>query len=202
MAVIAITGALASGKSAVLKAFKKKGAFVFDADKTIRSYYQDKNSVIYKKIKKAFPQAFHGARISREKLSTILYSDRNNKKLLEAIVHPVIIKDLLCWARAARVKNRLFFAEVPLLFEKGLDDNFDYTILVSAKRGILLERISKKYAITQKEAAKRLQYFIADSKKKKMVDFVIKNSLEYEFLQKEVELLWKKLNQKRKMRNR
>ncbi len=202
MAVIAITGSPASGKSTVLKAFKKKGAFVFDADKVIHGYYQDKNSAVYKKIKKVFPQVLREGRISRESLAAIIYSDKDKKSILEKIVHPVIIKDLLRWVKASRVKNRLFFAEVPLLFEKSLERNFDYTILVFANRKILLKRIIKKYTITQKEALERLQYKMADRQKNKKVNYIIENNLEFEFLQKEVELLWKKLKQNQKVVNR
>jgi dephospho-CoA kinase len=197
MTVVAITGSLASGKSAVLGLMKEKGARVFDCDKVIRSYYVNKEGPVYQKTTELFPEAKGaGGSISRKKLSEIMYSDNKKKEILEGIVHPFIIKDLLRWVESARAESRLSFAEVPLLFEKDLARYFDYTVLVSAPRRALVERIKEKYFVSKEEAIRRLRHFMPLGKKKEQANFVVTNNLGLEHLQKEVELLWKKLREK------
>lgn len=192
MPTIGLTGNLASGKSAVLKLFKSKGAIAFDADKKIHCYYRDKKSIVYKKISAAFPQSLRAGVISRKKLSDIVFSNKIQLKKLERIVHPVIIKELLGWLKG-KSKSKVYIAEVPLLFEKNLARYFQVVILVTAKRQILVQRIMKKYGFSKKEALSRLSLYKPIGEKIKGSDFVVDNNLDFKRLKKEVDLLWKKI---------
>ena len=195
MAVFGLTGNLASGKSTVLKLLKEKGAVVFDADKKIHQYYKDRRCFIYKKIAAFFPQALQKGVISRKKLGGIVFADRKKLATVERIVHPIIITDILKWVRLARGKKRIYVAEVPLLFEKKLISYFDGVILVLAKQDILIKRIVEKYNLSKAGAKNRLSLYIPIREKMKDADFIINNSLSLKVLKKEVDLLWKKLNQ-------
>jgi len=202
MAIFGLTGNLASGKSTVLKLLKNKGAFVFDADKKIHQYYRQRKGIVYKKIAAAFPAVLQKGVICRKKLANIVFTDKKKLKTLEGIVHPVVIKDMLTWVRAARGKKKTYIAEVPLLFEKKLAHYFDGVILILAKREILIKRIIKKYRFSKKEALDRLSLYLPMRKKIKGSDFIINNSSDFKSLNKEVDLLWKNLKQNQKARRR
>ena len=195
MPILGLTGNLASGKSTVLKLLKSKGAVVFDADKRIHRYYRDKNSMVYKKITAVFPQCLKGGVISRKKLAACVFSGKPKLKKLEKIVHPVITKDLLKWLKA-RSRRRVCIAEVPLLFEKRLAGHFDKIILVVVTRPILIQRIIKKYGFSKRETFNRLSLYKPIREKIKGSDFVVDNNMNFRRLKKEVDLLWKKINQK------
>ena len=200
MAVFGLTGNLGSGKSTVLKLLKNKGALVFDADKKIHQYYRQKNGVIFKKIVVEFPQVLKQGIISRKKLGAIVFSDHTKLKKLEEIVHPAVIKDMRGWVKSARNKKGIYVAEVPLLFEKKLKSCFDGVILVLVKRDILIERIVKKYRFSKNQARSRLSLYIAIRKKIRGSNFVVNNSKDFKTLNKEVDLLWKRIKQNQKAR--
>jgi dephospho-CoA kinase len=200
MAVFAITGDLGSGKSTVLKFLKNKGAVVFDADKEIHKYYQDKKSIVYKKIISLFPSVVENGLISRKELAKIVFSDRKRLATLERIVHPVIIKDLKEWIKKARKKKRVYIAEIPLLFEKNLQRYFDGVILIYVKRKILIPRIRKKYSLSKNEIMKRLSLYISVRKKIKKADFIVDNNSSFQSLKKEVDDLWIRLKEYSKIK--
>jgi len=200
MAVVAITGEVASGKSSVLKLLARKGAHIFSADKKIHQLYRNPKSSVYKKIAKLFPEvlAGQGSAISRKKLGAIVFSDTAKRRRLERVIHPAVIGELLRWVAFADKKKAVSVAEVPLLFEKKLQPYFDYTVLVTARQDILIKRIRQKYNLSAGAALRRLKLFLPTAQKIKMADFIIDNSSNMGRLQKEVELLWKKLKQKQR----
>jgi len=194
MPVIAITGSLCVGKTTVLKILKEKGARVFNVDRKIHSYYKDKTSIVYKKIKIIFPRVFDDkGNILRKKLGEIVFYDYDMLKKLEKIVHPRLIRDLRRWVQYRKGKPDIFVAEVPLLFERKLDKMFDEVILVYTPRSILLNRVKTKFGLSKKEALKRLNLFSSLNKKKKYSDFVINNNSNIYDLKRMVSQIWQEL---------
>jgi dephospho-CoA kinase len=194
MSIVAVTGSLCSGKSVVCNILRSKGAILFDADEIIHSYYKDKKSAAYRKIKTVFPQCLDRKnRISRIKLAKIVFSNNNDRRKLEKIVHPLIINDLKEWVKAKKDKGGIFVAEVPLLFEKKLDIIFDRVILVYAPKSILFQRIKRKFGISKKEALGRLRLFSSWRKKKENVEFFINNVSDIAELKRKVGLIWQDL---------
>jgi len=193
MGVFAITGNLTSGKSTVLKLLKNKGASIFDIDERIHGYYKDRNSSVYKKVISTFPQVVKKHSISRRELAGVVFKDLRQLHRLERIVHPASIRDLGEWVKRVRVKKGSYIAEVPLLFEKKLQNCFDGVILVVAKREILIERIRKKFSLSREMAIKRLSLYLSIREKIKKADFIIENDVTFRKLKEEVDSLWNKL---------
>ena len=193
MAVFAVTGSLASGKTTILRLLKNKGADIFNADKEVHKYYRDKKSGIYKEIVSLFPQTVERGRISRRKLRGIVFSDKRKLRKLERIVHPFIIDDLKRQLKYARRKGKIYVAEIPLLFEKKLSRFFQGVILVYVKRDILIKRIRKESGFSGKQAVKRLLLYSSLKEKKRKADFIINNSFSVRRLKDEVDCLWEKL---------
>jgi dephospho-CoA kinase len=193
MPIFALTGSLASGKTLTLKLLKKKGAFVFDADERIHKYYQDNKNKIYRKITAAFPQAIEGKKISRDKLGKIVFSDKKKLKVLEKIIHPLIISDLKKWIEKNKKRRGIYVAEVPLLFEKNLENLFDGVVLVYTEKDKIVKRIVRKLHLSRAFALQRLSLFASAAAKKSRADFIINNSFDVKYLKKEVNSLWRKL---------
>ncbi len=193
MAVLGLTGNLASGKSTVLKLLKRKGAVAFDADKKIHRYYADKESEIYCKVSSLFPQAVHKGRIRRRKLANIVFIDNHKLKALEKIVHPFIIEELKQWIKSKKTKSGIYIAEAPLLFEKNLTAYFDQIILVKAGQKNIMQRAAKKYHLSRRQVLKRLSLYLPLKEKIKGAHFIINNNSNFSELKKEVDLLWEKI---------
>ena len=193
MPVFGLTGNLKCGKSTVLALLRQKGARVFDADAKVHRYYNDKKSLLYKRIAKAWPGALKHNRISRKALGNLVFRDAAELRKLEALVHPVIIKDLKAWIKRQAKKKKVAVAEVPLLFEKKLQNYFSGVILVYVKKEILLARLQRRFTFSKKEAERRLALYLPVNEKIKKADFIVDNSLGFKNLRENVGMLWKDL---------
>ncbi|MEM7816562.1 MAG: dephospho-CoA kinase [Candidatus Aenigmatarchaeota archaeon] len=193
MPIFALTGNLGSGKTTIINLLKKEGVIVFDTDKKIHKYYNNRKNKIYKKIVHLFPEVVENGKILRKKLASIVFCDKKKLEKLENIVHPQIIRDLKKWINKNKDKKRICVAEVPLLFEKKLESYFEGIILVYAKKEILIKRIRKKFGISRKEAIRRLSLQIPFREKEKKADFLISNNYSLLELRKKIKELIEKL---------
>lgn len=193
MPKIGLTGKIGSGKTTVLKILEKKGANIFDCDRIIHQAYGGLNHPVSKAIRQSFPGVEKEGKINREKLAEAVFGDRKKLEKLEEIVHPFVIGKLKRWLENKK-KEGIYVAEVPLLFEKGLEKLFDETVLVEVKKRILTERLKEKYGFNRSQIKKRLSLYLSDAKKEEISDFIVRNNLDLKNLEKEVSLLWQKIN--------
>ncbi len=194
MPVYAVTGATGSGKSTLLEYFRKKGARVFDADKAVHRCYRDRESAVYKKIVRFFPEAVskRGA-IKRAKLRELVIADRAKLKQLESAVHPAVIKELKKWINDSGKSKKIFIAEVSLLYEKKLAGLFDAVILVEAPAHQLIPRIKRSLKVSAAEARRQLDLFGAAREKRKKSRYRIKNDKSKRMLLAGAACLWRQL---------
>lgn len=198
MPVFGLTGSLSSGKSTVLKLFKKKGAIIFDADKQVHSYYRNRKSGIYKKIASVFPKAVKKGAINRAILGEIVFSDLKKLETLERIVHKEAIEDLKLWISASKKSKKICVAEVQLLFEKKLEKLFDAIILVYTPKNILIKRIENNLGLSKAKVLARLKLYGPIEEKIKRADFIINNNSNIKALEGKINVLWNKLRWKNK----
>ena len=115
---IAITGGIGSGKTTVSNLIKEKGYPVYSCDEIYKELI---DSTIYiKEIEKAFPAAIKQGKINRKGLAEIVFSNEQERKRLNEIAHPLIMKTLL--DHISQRENELIFAEVPLLLEGNFEN--------------------------------------------------------------------------------
>jgi len=193
MRVYAIAGTIASGKSTVRKLLASKGARTFDCDERIHRYYSDIRSPVYAKVAVLFPKAVQDGRIDRAKLGAVVFKDRKKLALLESVVHPQVLADLAVWMRSVRRSKKTGVAEVPLLFEKNLADQFDGVIYVDVDTDVLLARIVSTYPMSRAQALTRLRLFAPKAFKIQRSNFIVANNAGLDELQKEVDRVWRKI---------
>ncbi|MCK4810012.1 MAG: dephospho-CoA kinase [Candidatus Omnitrophica bacterium] len=194
MPVFAVTGVLCGGKTTVLNILKKKGAHVYNVDKVIHSYYKNKNSEVYRRVKELFPCALaKNGNISRLKLRKLVLNERKSLKKLERIVHPEAVNDLKKWIGKAKKEKGVYIAEVPLLFEKRLEKIFDKVVFVYTPRSIILKRLKDKFGIPPKEALKFISLRSDFKGKMEKSDFVINNNRSKKRFITEINHLWQEL---------
>lgn len=191
--VIGLTGGIASGKSRALSEFKRLGAKTLDCDKIAREAVRPGNPA-YNKIVKLFSKSVlkpNGA-LDRKKIATIVFNDSLQRKKLEEIVHPSVIRQLKIKIDA--VKSGLIVADIPLLFEAGLEKIVDETVLVWVPRKKQLYRFMKREKLSRDEALLRIRSQMPLSKKKKLAGHVIDNSGGWEKTKRRVKELYKKFS--------
>ena len=172
MILIGLTGTIGSGKTFALNFFKSKKITVFSADDEVKKIFKSK--IIKDKIYKKFPETFSKKKINKNKLASIVFSDRKKLRSLEKVIHPLVKKKKNLFLN--RNKNKeIIIMEIPIIFEKKNKKNYDYIILMDVNKKIQRQRIIKRKNMTPQLFEKILSNQISN-KKRKDADFVINNN--------------------------
>lgn len=189
---IGLTGGIASGKSTVSKWLKQKGYPVADADAIVHELLSSDPQCI-SEIKKQFGEAVIDPQtksVDRKSLGKRVFGSSDQLALLESILHPKVQKKVSelrsQWQKEGR---SLAFYDVPLLFEKNLESQFDRTLLIACSEKTQIERIQKRDALSASEAQKRLSHQLSMDAKTQRATDVLWNEGTIEDLYKNLENL-------------
>lgn len=186
--VLGVTGTVSSGKTTLANYLGKMGALVLDADDYVSKQLK-RQSPVYKKIVKKFSDRSLNpdGTINKTFLAEKIFSDEKLRTWLENILHPYILKEFK--TKITQTSKKIIVCDIPLLFEKKLDDWFHLTICVDAKKEIRLERAAKKrwtsnrfYAICKNQLSPR--------EKKLRADICLDNSGSLSKLEKKAEKIY------------
>ncbi len=174
---IGLTGGIATGKSTVARILGEQGISVIDADVLAREVVRI-GSVGFREVLQVFGPVVLSpdGSLDRKVIGQLVFGHPEKLAQLEAIIHPRV--------RALQRQNRLLlekngttiaFYDVPLLFEKSLQDDFDATIAVLCNEANQLERLMKRDGLGRQEAEKRIRVQLPLIEKARRADYVIRN---------------------------
>ena len=190
-----LTGGIATGKSTVAGLLKSRGFAEIDADQ-IAHQLSDKNEPAYLQIVKDFgPDILDvDGNIDRKKLGQIIFNNSELKTKLESILHPLIQQKVQFLRTSYTNQNiKICFYDVPLLFEKNLENQIDAVILVYAQPQIQLQRLIARNQLTLSEAETRIKNQSPMPDKIKKSQFCIDNSTDIRDLEHQVDTLCARL---------
>jgi dephospho-CoA kinase len=192
---IGVTGSAGSGKSLVCKGFETLGLVIFDCDLIARQLVEPGQKA-YEQVVSCFgPDVVKPDKtLDRARLRNIMVNQPDLRTKLEALLHPLIITQMeLQMDTAVYDREPACAVEVPLLFELGMADRFDVTVVVVATREALVKRISSRDKVSAKNAGKMLALQMAQEKKIRRADHVIENNGNPGELFESVEKLYTKI---------
>lgn len=146
MAVVGITGSIASGKSTFRDLLAPiLPAHVVDADAIARNLLEQDPDVRAEVLASISSDAYKpDGSPDRAEIRRIIYSDPAAKARLEAILHPRVRTMWMAEAGFARAAKRHLLVDIPLLFETGAEPNFDFVITVACSPGIQESRLAAR----------------------------------------------------------
>nr|MDK2850757.1 dephospho-CoA kinase [Candidatus Cloacimonadota bacterium] len=175
--LVAITGNIGSGKSSFCTFLEEEGQRVIYADRVANNILMQ-NDTIWRA--RWGEQVLTNGEIDRKKIAEIVFNDSSELDYLNSIIHPQVIQSFIKSAKDEEVA--MLFFEVPLLFEAGLTDLFDYLVLVTAPRDKVLKRLKARNPDQFENLKLRLDQQIPDHQKVDKVDMVINNDGELDQL--------------------
>ena len=191
-----LTGGIGVGKSAAAKAFKKLGVHIFDADKEAKKLL-DNSAIIQNDLMAEFGSDIlnNSGRIDRGKLAKVSFQDEYHQMNLNSILHPHIFEKVDEKFDKISSENiaSFFMVDGALIYESGLDTHLDYTIVVTAKLTIRMERSIKKGNLTRDDILRRIELQWPCDTKVRMADFVIHNNTTEKDLKEQVKEIYNKL---------
>lgn len=173
MIVLGLTGSIGMGKSTTARMFAAEGAAVWDADSAVHRLYAPGGAAVAP-VEAAFPGVAGPDGIDRAELGRRVHSDPAALARLEAIVHPLVGADRAAFLAAAREQGAaLAVLDIPLLYETGLEDQFDAVVVVTAPEEVQRARVLARPGMTSAALEAVLARQMPDADKRAQADFLI-----------------------------
>jgi dephospho-CoA kinase len=150
--VVAVTGGIASGKTAVTDRLAAYGVPVIDADAVARDLVEPGEPALAE-IFAAFGDELAGpdGRLDRRALRAIVFADAGKRAQLEAILHPRVERRMRELVERFRLAAYVVLA-IPLLAEVGRYEFIDRVVVVDAPPEVQVERLVRRDAVTREQA--------------------------------------------------
>jgi len=197
MALIALTGGIASGKSTIARRLAERGAVVVDADQIVRDV-QAPGTPVLAAIAETFGAEVIAAdgSLDRAALGAKVFGDAEQLARLNAIVHP-----------AVRVESQRRFDEamsadpatvvvydVPLLVEARVDDPWDLIVVAHAPADERRRRLVELRGMTELAAQARIDAQVSDERRLAIADEVVDTSGSLEQTIVQTDHLWERIS--------
>jgi dephospho-CoA kinase len=152
---IGLTGGIACGKSEVTSRLIHHRIPVLDTDHVAHDLLKA-GEPVHAAVLAAFGKEFLDTQghLDRRKLGKLVFADPKARTKLNGLMHPEIGKRWRTWL--AGQEGPLAVVAIPLLFEAGLEKEFDDILCVWAPETLMKERLIKRN-LTETEADLRIQ---------------------------------------------
>ncbi len=185
--IVGLTGGMGCGKSTAAAFFAERGFISVDADAMVHDLLFTNKEVILA-IREKFGDAVFAddGTVRRDILGQKVFGEPAALEWLEELLHTRLYAQ---WRETfAKSQGQAFIVEVPLLFEKGLENWFDFIVCVTTESGLQLRRLEQK-GITPELAQQRLAKQLPLARKCELADHVLLNDGSPEFLREQVNAL-------------
>ena len=190
---LAITGCIGGGKSMASSLLREMGVPVFDADACVHTLLEGDSEVLELLRSHWGACAVSEGKADRRFIAAKVFGDLRERLFLESILHPRV--RVCCEnqrAQAEKSGDKIFAAEIPLLFESGFEDLFDYTACLWVSEPVREVRL-KARGMAESEIRARGAAQWPLEKKAALSDFVLLNDGEKDFLKAQLQVLQGKL---------
>ena len=168
---IGITGSIGMGKSTVSSIFRNNNIKVWDADFEVHSLYK-KGKEGYKSITSIYPELEDKVEINRKKVSNLIRDKKIDLKLIEGLIHPLLVKSREKFIKKNEEEEILIF-DIPLLYETKAETWLNYVITIYCSEINQIKRLKKRKDYDPKKIKYLISKQISPIQKNKKADFII-----------------------------
>ncbi len=171
--IVGLTGGIGSGKSTVSKMFQDLGAPVYNSDDEAKRIMATSDDVRKAIIALLGDKAYEGKNVNRNFIAQKVFGDKGLLVRLNAIVHPAVREHFAAWS--ALQEYPYVIQETALIFENGIQKNYDLVLLVTAPVELRIQRVIARDGTTRAKILARMAHQLPDTEKIKLADIVIEN---------------------------
>lgn len=171
---IAVIGGIGSGKSEVMKIAKERGFFCLSADEINAELLKTPSYI--QKLAALFPSVVSNGVVDKGALAKIVFSDQKERKKLNALAHPEIMRVI------SECKESPLAVELPLFIEGG-DESFDEIVYVRAPLFKRIARLKKGRGMSVKQAVSRIRSQVPSAVLRAKATMIVDNSRSLSALQ-------------------
>ena len=181
---IGITGSIGMGKSTVSSIFRNNNIKVWDADFEVHNLYKNGKDG-YNSIISIYPELKDKVEINRNKVSNLLREKKIDLKLIEEIIHPLLIRSREEFIKKNK-KDKLLIFDIPLLYETKAYIWLDYVINVFCSKKNQIERLKQRENFDIKKINYLISKQISVNQKNKKANYVINTDQDLKQVERQV----------------
>lgn len=185
---VALTGGIASGKSAVAALFEARGVPVVDSDAIAREIVAP-GSPALEAIRRRFGERIlqGDGTLDRRALREQVFADPVARRDLEAITHPAIRARMQEWSQSVTGPYQIHM--IPLLVESGGRRDFDRVLVVDCPEELQIQRVMQRDGVDANSARNILAAQASRAARLAIADDVIVNDGDRDKLSQDVDAL-------------
>ena len=187
--IIGLAGGIGSGKSTIARLFGEMGGLVLSADEQVRAAYGDpavKSTIRSWWGDEVFDKV---GEVNRRVLGRIVFENPEEKKRLEALLHPIVAQTRrgAMETAASDAQVLAYVWDIPLLFEVGLDRDCDAVVFVEAPLEERLKRVKATRGWDEAELLRREKLQLPLDNKRQMSNYIVQNTADVGFARRQVQ---------------
>lgn len=187
---VGLSGGIACGKSTVLGFFRKAGWQTVDSDAVVRELLAT-DAEVKAQLRSRWGEAvFTDGAVDHAAVAKHVFSNEGDLKWLEELLHPLVRESWL--ASIAQAPDANWLVEIPLLFEKRLENRFDLTVCVVSPPDVAADRMVAR-AYSEEHIEQRRKQQMPLEEKIELADYLISNAGSLEFLKQQTTRLIKQI---------
>jgi len=176
--LVGITGGIGSGKTTLSNHLKKLGYLVHESDVVVSEMYTKPKKQFLSFIKeKISKNAVNHNKINKKEIANVIFNNKTIKKILETHIHKEVQNSRDAFIKKNKNnKNKLIFADIPLLFENKLEKDFDLVVCIISSEKNRIKRVLENKKFTKENLNKILKAQTTDKERKKRSQIIINNN--------------------------
>lgn len=157
MVRLGVTGGIGSGKTYVCHLLNNKfGIPVYCCDIRAALLMRSDMEVI-EQLKALVPHLYDSdGELDKRRLAAYMFSSEDNLRRVNAIVHPVVRRDLREWLSSR--SEEVVAVESAILYESRFDAEVDQVIFVDAPLDLRISRIRQRDGLSEQEILQRIRH--------------------------------------------
>lgn len=140
--IIGLTGGIGSGKSEVCRLFALRNIVIVDADIVAREVVLPGSAALEAITLHFGTSIIENGQLNRNKLREIVFSNQNEKKWLESLLHPIINTEIR--NQLAEADSPYAILASPLLLETRQFELVNRVLVIDASEQLQIERASQR----------------------------------------------------------
>lgn len=153
---LAITGSIGSGKSVVSRMMNVLGVPVYDCDSNAKRLMVN-DEFIVSELKRMFGDDCYedDGTLNRQYIASCIFTDKQNIKRVNSLVHPVVKRDFESWA--TKQDSNVVAVETAILYESGIVESVDKVLVVWAEKETAIKRTIERSGMSRLQVENRLK---------------------------------------------
>ena len=199
MYLVGLTGGIGAGKTTFAALLAERGAQIIDADVLGRDALLPGRPAWHSTVAQFGDEILVPGTmdIDRKGLARIVFNDPPKLAALNAIVHPVIARGIAEELERLSASDAVVVLDAALIFELGLSDSLEMTIVVVADEAKRSQRLVRNRGMAASDVAARMAAQVREQELIDQADVVVRNNGSLEDLATEADRVWGLLEERR-----